>query len=284
MVSDSRTTGAEPGDNGLEQLVADRVAERVVDRLEAVEVEEHQGDAAVRPPGQRQGLLEAVAQEQAVGQPCQRVVVGQEFGALLRGLALGDVGKCGYGGVSLRRGAGAQGRGIDQYPAHAAVGGAQSHDRFAHFAGFADGDHPGPVLAGKRCSILAQPGRAGGKRNAAGKRFLRVGENFFGGGVGKDQFSRLRPQHQPFGHRRHHATEAALAFVQTVDHLPQLADILLDGDKAGGATLTVLDRCDHGAFVIKRAVATSVLELAMPGVAGLELCPQVGVGGRWRTS
>lgn len=40
-------TGREPGDDGLQELVADRVAKRVVDRLEAVKVEEHQGHAAV---------------------------------------------------------------------------------------------------------------------------------------------------------------------------------------------------------------------------------------------
>ena len=74
-----------------EQAVAGLVAERVVDDLEAVEVEEEDGDAALAPARAPQRLAEAVEEQRAVGQPGERVVqraVGElELGAL----ALGDV-------------------------------------------------------------------------------------------------------------------------------------------------------------------------------------------------
>jgi hypothetical protein len=75
-----------------QQRVAGLVAERVVDELEAVDVEEEDRDgarAAAHAPAQRE--REAVAEQRAVGQPGQLVVqraVGQvELGRP----ALGDV-------------------------------------------------------------------------------------------------------------------------------------------------------------------------------------------------
>ena len=56
-----------------EQLVADRVAERVVDGLEVVDVDEQHGDGRI---GLRERLVDAVDEQRAVGQPGQRVVVG----------------------------------------------------------------------------------------------------------------------------------------------------------------------------------------------------------------
>ena len=68
--------GVEPQRDGLQQPVAGLVAERVVDDLEAVEVEEQHGGAGVRLAAARaaQGLLEPVDEERAVGEAGQRVV------------------------------------------------------------------------------------------------------------------------------------------------------------------------------------------------------------------
>ncbi len=78
-------------DDFLEQGVADRVAERIVDRLEAVEVEEHQRHATLHAVRMRLRLGDAVAEQQAIGQAGQRVVVRQILDALLCLLALADV-------------------------------------------------------------------------------------------------------------------------------------------------------------------------------------------------
>ncbi len=75
----------------LQQAVAQLVAERVVDGLEAVEVEEEHGELRAVAVRLRDGLLDAVAQQHAVGQPRERVVVRHVRDALLGELALGDV-------------------------------------------------------------------------------------------------------------------------------------------------------------------------------------------------
>jgi hypothetical protein len=63
----------------------------VVDRLEAVEVEEHERGLQVVLAGAGDGPVEDLAQQGAVGQPGQRVVEGQVLGLLLGDAALGDV-------------------------------------------------------------------------------------------------------------------------------------------------------------------------------------------------
>ena len=75
-----------PGD-GLQQLVADRMAERVVDRLEVVEVEE---EDRVVAPARGEQLAELVEEQRAVGQAGQRVVVGLVLEAALQLAQLGD--------------------------------------------------------------------------------------------------------------------------------------------------------------------------------------------------
>ena len=66
------------------------MAERVVDALEFVEVEvEHRKLLAAPDPLQR--LVELLAEQHAVGQIGQRIVVRQMRDPLLRQLALGDV-------------------------------------------------------------------------------------------------------------------------------------------------------------------------------------------------
>ena len=65
--------------------------ERVVDHLELVEVDVEQRDRAAAPRGLLDGALEVLLEHRAIGQPGQRVVVGEVGDPLLRGLALGDV-------------------------------------------------------------------------------------------------------------------------------------------------------------------------------------------------
>jgi len=69
--------GAQAVCDPLEQRVARRVPQGVVDALEAVKVDERHGDQRAGPPRVRAGLLEPVAEEQPVRQARQRVVVGQ---------------------------------------------------------------------------------------------------------------------------------------------------------------------------------------------------------------
>jgi hypothetical protein len=76
-----------------QQTVPAFVAEGVVDRLEAVEVEQqHRGAAAVAPCLQ-QALAQAVVEQRAVGQVGERVVVGEVQDARFGLLAFGDVGE-----------------------------------------------------------------------------------------------------------------------------------------------------------------------------------------------
>ena len=76
-----------------EELVAREVAEAVVDELEAVEVEEEDGEVVVvvaATPGH--GLPQPVEEEGAVGQPGEGIVERVVEDLLLGALALGDVG------------------------------------------------------------------------------------------------------------------------------------------------------------------------------------------------
>src|SRR5205807_7576479 len=60
----------------LEELIAGVVAERVVDLLEAVEVDQQHGERVRRALGPRERLVEPVAEERAVREPGQPVVEG----------------------------------------------------------------------------------------------------------------------------------------------------------------------------------------------------------------
>ena len=73
-----------------QHLVAGRVAERVVDRAEAVQAEQQHRDARAQRPRER--LLEALLEEQAVRQAGERVVQRLVGDALLQPAGLGDVG------------------------------------------------------------------------------------------------------------------------------------------------------------------------------------------------
>jgi hypothetical protein len=67
------------------------MTERVVDRLEAVEIEKHQGHRTAVSPRLRQRLEEAVAEQAAVRQVGQLVMVGKMLNALFVGLAFGNI-------------------------------------------------------------------------------------------------------------------------------------------------------------------------------------------------
>ena len=78
-----------------QQVVADVVAERVVDILETIEVDQHQRDLAVVARTGLQGELKLRLEGQAIRQMRQRIVIGEMRQAVGRLLALADVGKAG---------------------------------------------------------------------------------------------------------------------------------------------------------------------------------------------
>jgi hypothetical protein len=83
--------GAQPSRHFAQGRVAGGVPERVVDQLEAVEVEEQHGQHALRAAAARDGVGQALGEQEAVGQLGQRVVVGQVLQALLHLHAFVDV-------------------------------------------------------------------------------------------------------------------------------------------------------------------------------------------------
>ena len=79
--------------HGADQQVADVVAEAVVDVLEVVQIDAQQRAAAAFTFGAGQRLLDALAQQQAVGQAGERVVVGEEVQLVLGALEAAEVGE-----------------------------------------------------------------------------------------------------------------------------------------------------------------------------------------------
>ncbi|MCY1403494.1 hypothetical protein D9M71_186780 [compost metagenome] len=75
----------------LEHAIAGGVAERIVDRLEAIKVQEHQHHPGFLPLGLLQCRMQAILEQCAVGQVSEGVIVGQAMNALFAGLALADV-------------------------------------------------------------------------------------------------------------------------------------------------------------------------------------------------
>jgi hypothetical protein len=86
-------TGLQARGGELQQLVADRVTERVVHALETVEIDEQHGHLALIAAGVQQRLLDAVAAQQAVRQAGQRIVLRQVADVLLGALSLADIAK-----------------------------------------------------------------------------------------------------------------------------------------------------------------------------------------------
>ena len=74
-----------------EQVVADVVAAGVVDQLEAVDVEEEEGDVGAVPTGPGQCLFEVVEELRPVGQAGERVVQGPVGPSRLDLAAVGHV-------------------------------------------------------------------------------------------------------------------------------------------------------------------------------------------------
>jgi hypothetical protein len=114
--------GGQPGRQRDQELVADGVAEAVVDQLEAVDVHEQHGAGGARvarEPLQR--LLHAVHEQRPVGQAGEAVVQGIVLQVQLGHSAIGDVGH--RTGHPLRAAVVApRGQPADQHPAPAAVG------------------------------------------------------------------------------------------------------------------------------------------------------------------
>ena len=61
------------GDRAQQQIAAGQ-AERVVHALEAIEIEQEHGGLRLAAPGARQGMLEKILEQGAIGQPGQRIV------------------------------------------------------------------------------------------------------------------------------------------------------------------------------------------------------------------
>ncbi len=89
----------------LQQAVASLVPEAVVDHLEAVEVQEHQGHVAAAAPRALHGALQSAAKERSIGQPGEAVVVGQAHEAVLCLAAVADVAQAHQPVAAGRRGA-----------------------------------------------------------------------------------------------------------------------------------------------------------------------------------
>ena len=77
--------------DGLQQLVADGVAERVVDRLEVVEVDEQHDDRVGLGTGDAQGVVHAIEEQRPVGEPGELVVEGTVAELAFEVALLGDV-------------------------------------------------------------------------------------------------------------------------------------------------------------------------------------------------
>ena len=76
----------EPPPHDGEQAIAGAVSQLVVDCLEAVEVEDHDGGQPIVPPRPRDRAPEAILEQRSIGQPGQLVVLRQPVEAL--GLAM----------------------------------------------------------------------------------------------------------------------------------------------------------------------------------------------------
>ena len=72
--------------HGAQQPVAEAVAQHVVDMLEAVHVQQHDGAGRAVFLGAQDGLAQVVAELLAVGQVGQRILVGQAADLAFAGL------------------------------------------------------------------------------------------------------------------------------------------------------------------------------------------------------
>ena len=99
IASESRQSDAgteqvlQPRSHGLEQSITDVVTEAVVDHLEVIQIEHQQGAAAFLDLRRGQRLFGAVAEQQAIGQIGQRIVVSEVLEFMLGVLDRTDVGE-----------------------------------------------------------------------------------------------------------------------------------------------------------------------------------------------
>lgn len=84
----------QPLGDAAQQLVADRVSQRVVDRLKIVQPQHQQRDLVGAAPHMQQHLVHLLAQQIAVRQAGQPVMLGHEGEPRLGALAFGDVHQC----------------------------------------------------------------------------------------------------------------------------------------------------------------------------------------------
>ncbi|RMM09900.1 hypothetical protein APX70_08573 [Pseudomonas syringae pv. maculicola] len=84
-------TGQQARGHFLQHPVAGGMAQRVIDRFETVEIEEHQHHPGLLALCLLQRRMQAILKQCAVGQVRQRVVISQAVDAVLTGLALADV-------------------------------------------------------------------------------------------------------------------------------------------------------------------------------------------------
>ena len=87
----SRIGGLQALADLAQQFVAGGVAQGIVDRLEAVEIEPQHRQGMRLAAGQPQRLLQPVPEQGPIGQFCQRVKMGQFPVLLLAQPAVGDV-------------------------------------------------------------------------------------------------------------------------------------------------------------------------------------------------
>ena len=85
-------TGQQSRRNALQQFITDIVAERIIDGLKAVEVDEHEAQPRFLARRVGQPECQTVIEQHAIGQAGQGVTRGQKFDLLFGRLALADVG------------------------------------------------------------------------------------------------------------------------------------------------------------------------------------------------
>jgi hypothetical protein len=88
-ITGSEQTAQPLGDSG-QQLVASGMAQRIIDILKVVEIQKLLGHHGIGP-GLAQRLLEPLAKQRPIGQPRERIVMGQVGDGGLRAAQLGDV-------------------------------------------------------------------------------------------------------------------------------------------------------------------------------------------------
>jgi hypothetical protein len=99
----SSDVGAEAGGHLQQKLVAGLVAERVVDRLEMIEIDEHHRQRLAGTARPRNALGQTIGEQLSVRQKRQDVVVGMELDLFLGALPVADIDDGAVDSISDRR-------------------------------------------------------------------------------------------------------------------------------------------------------------------------------------